>query len=390
MNLIELHILQSFPVTCLNRDDVGSPKSATFGGSQRARVSSQSQKRATRLDFNQAHYGNEFHSERTKLAHEGLIRLLVEGGLTKVSAEPLALEVLSRLVDKAGASKAKADKNGRMNMPALIWLSPAQIRAAADATLQNKELIEQTTAANAIADKSAKKAAESALKKALVPVTKAIQDAGISDAADIALFGRMVANDASLNVEGASMFSHALSTHTTSNEIDFYSAVDDVKHQRGEGDDEVSEDAGAGMIGTLEFNSATYYRYVAINLDLLFDAKHLGPIGEQEKRKSLLRAFIRSVLTAVPGARQNSMNGATLPIEVLGLRKENGQPLQLINAFEKPIKANGSGYAANSRTEMLKHHADLKKLWGIGTSVEALITEDGITSFLDQLLATDV
>jgi len=76
------------------------------------------------------------------------------------------------------------------------------------------------------------------------------------------------------------MFSHALSTHSTANEIDFFSAVDDRK-----GD---SEDAGAGMIGTLEFNSATYYRYVAINLDLLFDAKHLGPISEQEKRKSLL------------------------------------------------------------------------------------------------------
>ncbi len=390
MKLIELHILQSFPVTCLNRDDVGSPKSATFGGSQRARVSSQAQKRATRLDFNQSYYGNEFHTERTKLAHEGLTRILVAGGMSQEGAEPLALEVLSRLVDSAGASKAKADKSGRMNMPALIWLSPAQINAAASAALANRELIEAAMAANSSADKNAKKAAEKELKKALASVTKAIQDAGISDAADIAMFGRMVANDASLNVEGASMFSHALSTHSTSNEIDFYSAVDDVKHQRGEGDEVTSEDAGAGMIGTLEYNSATYYRYVAINLDLLFDAKHLGPIGEQEKRKSLLRAFITSVLTAVPGARQNSMNGATLPIEVLGIRKDKGQPLQLINAFEAPIKANGKGYAANSKAEMLKHHADLKKLWGIETSVESLISEDGLSTFLDNLLATDV
>lgn len=390
MNLIELHILQSFPVTCLNRDDVGSPKSATFGGSQRARVSSQSQKRATRLHFNHAYYGNEFHTERTKLAHEGLVRILIEGGLNKESAEPLALEVLSRLVDKAGAAKAKADKNGRMNMPALIWLSPAQIHAAAEAILANKNLIEAATAANASADKGKKSAAEKDLKKALDPVTKAIQSAGISDAGDIALFGRMVANDPSLNVEGASMFSHALSTHTTSNEIDFYSAVDDVKNQRGENDGEASEDAGAGMIGTLEFNSATYYRYVAINLDLLFDAKHLGPISEQEKRKSLLRTFITAVLTAVPGARQNSMNGATLPIEVLGLRKDKGQPLQLINAFESPIKAIGKGYATNSKSEMLKHHADLKRLWNIETSVESLLTEDGLGKFLDNLLTGDV
>jgi len=390
MNLIELHILQSFPVTCLNRDDVGSPKSATFGGVQRARVSSQSQKRATRLLFNEAHYGNQFHTERTKLAHEGLVRILIEGGLSKASAEPLALEVLSRLVDKAGAAKAKADKNGRMNMPALVWLSPAQIQAAADAVIANKELIEETSAANVGTDKAAKKTAEKALKDALKPVTKAIHDAGISDAADIAMFGRMVAADASLNVEGAAMFSHALSTHSNSNEIDFYSAVDDVKNQRGEAGDEASEDAGAGMIGTLEFNSATYYRYVAINLDLLFDAKHLGPIVEQEKRKALLTDFIKAVLLAVPGARRNSMNGATLPIEVLGIRKDKGQPLQLINAFEKPVPSGKGGYAERSAKEMAEHYDSLKKLWDIESNVEVRLTDVGLKSFLDQLLQADV
>ena len=48
MKLIELHILQSFPVSCLNRDDVGAPKTATFGGVNRARISSQCLKRAIR------------------------------------------------------------------------------------------------------------------------------------------------------------------------------------------------------------------------------------------------------------------------------------------------------------------------------------------------------
>jgi CRISPR system Cascade subunit CasC len=392
MKLIELHILQSFPVTCLNRDDAGSPKSAQFGGSQRARVSSQSLKRAIRLHFNEAHYGDAFHTERTKLAHEGLLKILVERGMERETAQPLALEVLSRLVDKAGAAKAKTDKNGRVNMPALVWLSPAQINAAADALMENKDLIESATAANSStdkADKAAKKNAEKALKDALKPVTKAIQDAGISDAADIAMFGRMVAADASLNVEGASMFSHALSTHATTNEIDFYSAVDDVKNQRGE-DDEASEDAGAGMIGTLEYNSAAYYRYVAINLDLLFDAKHLGPISEQEKRKALLADFIRAVLTAVPGARRNSMNGATLPIEVLGIRKDKGQPLQLVNAFESAIRSGPAGYAEPSRKEMLQHHSDLKETWGIETAVETLLTDDKLPTFIEKLLASDV
>ena len=342
MKLIELHILQSFPVTCLNRDDVGSPKSATFGGSQRARVSSQSLKRASRLRArDESPVG--FEGIRSRFLLEPFTVALISAGLSESDAAKKAAEICLVF------SKADAKKPDQVTTA--VYLSPGEIQQLATAV-----------AAGEAPDKAAKKVDR-------------------LDAADIALFGRMIANDATLNVEGAAMFSHALSTHTTANEIDFFSAVDDRK-----GD---SEDAGAGMIGTLEYNSATYYRYVAINLDLLFDAKHLKLL-DAEKRKSILRAFISSVLTAVPGARQNSMNGATLPTEVLGIRKEKGQPLQLINAFEAPIKANGKGYAANSREKMLAHHADLKRLWGIETSVESLITEDGISAFLDQLLDGDV
>ena len=342
MNLIELHILQSFPVTCLNRDDVGSPKSATFGGSQRARVSSQSLKRASRLRArDESPVG--FEGIRSRFLLEPFATALLAAGLDEAEAAKKAAEIC------AVFSKVDAKKPDQVTTA--VYLSPGEIQQLAAAV-----------AAGEAPDKAAKKVDR-------------------LDAADIAFFGRMIANDATLNVEGAAMFSHALSTHTTANEIDFFSAVDDRK-----GD---SEDAGAGMIGTLEYNSATYYRYVAINLDLLFDAKHLKLLAP-ETRKSVLRAFISAVLTAVPGARQNSMNGATLPVEVLGIRKDKGQPLQLINAFEAPIKANGKGYAANSRTEMLKHHADLKKLWGIETSVESILTEDGLNSFLDQLLAADV
>lgn len=343
MNLIELHILQSFPVTCLNRDDVGSPKSATFGGSQRARVSSQSLKRAARLRARDESPG-DFKGIRSRFLLEPFTTALVAAGMDEADAAKKASELC------VAFSKQDAKKPDQVTTA--VYLSPGEIQQIAAAV-----------AAGDAPEKAAKKADR-------------------LDAADIALFGRMIANDATLNVEGAAMFSHALSTHTTANEIDFFSAVDDRK-----GD---SEDAGAGMIGTLEYNSATYYRYCAINLDLLFDAKHLGPITEQEKRKSILRAFITAVLTAVPGARQNSMNGATLPAEVLGIRKDKGQPLQLINAFENPIKTKGKGYAASSADEMLKHHESLKKTWAIETAVETQLTQDGLASFLDQLLATDV
>ena len=116
-------------------------------------------------------------------------------------------------------------------------------------------------------------------------VAKACKSAALKDAADIAIFGRMVASDHSLTLEGAGMFSHALSTHKAENDIDFFSAVDDLQK---------AEEAGAGMTGTLEFTSATYYRYVGLNLDLLADTDHLGALSaKQSAGLSWRRSFAR-------------------------------------------------------------------------------------------------
>jgi CRISPR system Cascade subunit CasC len=207
-------------------------------------------------------------------------------------------------------------------------------------------------------------------------VKKAIKKAQRLDAADIALFGRMVANDATLNVEGAAMFSHALSTHKASNDIDFYSAVDDRKAD--------AKDAGAGMIGTLEFTSATYYRYAAVNLDLLADEGHLGALPP-EHRQDILKSFLKATLMAVPGARKNSMNAATLPFAVLGIRKDKGQPIQLVNAFENPVKATGKGFGDVSREAMEAELKRLKQTWGIETTKELWMPETNLNDFVNGL-----
>jgi CRISPR system Cascade subunit CasC len=172
------------------------------------------------------------------------------------------------------------------------------------------------------------------------------------------------------------MFSHALSTHRADNEVDFFSAVDDRKAD--------AEDAGAGMIGTLEFNSATYYRYVAINLDLLASDRHLGDLGADERRE-ILRAFVKAALLSTPGARKNSMNAGTLPHEVLGVRKTSGQPLQLVNAFESPVKANGKGFAENSLGEMKTHLEAIEKTWG-NQGEKHWLNQEGLDAFLNNLL----
>ncbi|NET62441.1 MAG: type I-E CRISPR-associated protein Cas7/Cse4/CasC, partial [Symploca sp. SIO2E6] len=213
MKLIEIHILQSYPVSCLNRDDVGSPKSAIFGGVRRARISSQCQKRAHRLNFNERQFGNPTHSERTRLAHEALAKKMISLDVPKDIAKEVSIEVLSKLLDKKGMNAAKEDDAGRLYLPALIWLSPAQLANAAIKTAGNMELLleifgKANPAGEKLSEKE-KKAAEKKRKILLGAIVDAIKEAGVADAPDIAFFGRMVANEASLNIEGATMYAHA-------------------------------------------------------------------------------------------------------------------------------------------------------------------------------------
>ena len=205
-------------------------------------------------------------------------------------------------------------------------------------------------------------------------IGKAIKSAQLKDAADIALFGRMVANDHSLTVEGASMFSHALSTHKADNEIDFFAAVDDLQ---------TSDESGAGMTGTLEFNSATYYRFAALNLDMLADKDHLAAMSKEE-RQSVVRTFVEASIKAMPTARKNSMNGNTMPDYVLGVVREKGHPVQLINAFEEPIRSN-QGYAAKSIEKMRSKYAALSDTWGIKADFEASIPDISLKIFLEKV-----
>lgn len=351
MQLIELHILQSFPVSCLNRDDVGSPKSAIFGGTSRARISSQSLKRAIR-EYAQGHFPNaRFGGKRTKLIVEPFKEALKKHGVTD---EAVALEHAKHIADKLAKLDGKAEPP---QVGTLTFLAPSEIDAIA------------REAAQAIKADAKGKDYEKKLDKAC-------KAAGLLDGADIALFGRMVASLPSLTLEGAAMFGHALSTHKSENDLDFYSAVDERKPKE--------DDAGAGMIGTLEFSSAVYYRYAAINLGLL--AEHLARM-EATDRSQVVDGFIRATLLATPGARKNSMNAHTLPGCVLGTFKAAGQPIQLINAFEEPVRAKGSGLLQPSREAMAKHHEELKATWGIGCEEEVWMPETGVEEFCNKLVS---
>lgn len=363
MKTIELHILQSFPVTCLNRDDVGAPKSALFGGIPRARVSSQCWKRAIR-EMAQTFGTEYFEGKRTRF----LVRELEQAFLKRGVENPRLLAMAA--ADAIGT----LDDPKKGNVKTLLFFSPSELDGVVEAML---EIDFEGQLASAFDQEADKKIYEKALKTVRDKTKKAVKAFGgkVKDAADIALFGRMVADDHSLMVEGAGMFSHALSTHKVSSEIDFFSAVDDLN---------MDGDEGAGHIGTLEFNSACYYRYIALNLDLLRDHDHLAHYSEEEL-KAVLDAFIRASLLAVPNARKNSMMGFNPPEYVLGTIRE-GQPVSLVNAFETPVKQMGKGIVEPSREAMEAKFTWMKETYGFIPSVECRIPEMPLDAFVKELV----
>ncbi|MGI8602090.1 MAG: type I-E CRISPR-associated protein Cas7/Cse4/CasC [Verrucomicrobiales bacterium] len=346
MKLLELHILQSYPVTCLNRDDIGSPKSAVFGGSTRARISSQSLKRAIREYAQTVFPSAAFAGQRSRYLLERFSKAIVAAGL----AEPEATKKAEELAAIFSSLQDPKERQKSGDVTTAVFLSPAEIEQLARVAADGGDLA-----------------------KAARKVTRL-------DAADIALFGRMVANDSSLNVEGASLFSHAISTHRCDNDTDFFSAIDDVKRAA-----VGTTDAGAGMIGNIDFNSACYYRYCALNLDELARPTHLGGLS-QEQRRAVVDAFLRATLQAIPAARKHSMNGHTLPGYALGIYKAAGQPLQLVNAFEKPVTTRGEGYLEGSRERLTEHHRELKDTWGLKNDLELELPGLTLDGFITQLV----
>ena len=341
MRHLELHIVQSVPVACLNRDDLNSPKTAIFGGVQRARVSSQSWKRAIR-EMAKDLAPKFFQGERTRLMFAPLMIELQATGLTSDEANEAGKGIVEALV------KLDAESKDVVKSKTMYFMSPLELKALAKAFAETRDV-----------------------KKTL----KSINAKALKDAADIAIFGRMVACDHSLTVEAAGMFSHALSTHKADNEIDFFAAVDDLQPK---------ENSGAGMTSTLEFNSATYYRFAALNLDMLADQDHLGCMSAEE-RQGVVRTFLEATIKAVPSARKNTMNANTLPVYVLGVVREKGHPIQLVNAFEMPIRQ-GQGYVEKSVNALQSEYGKLTDTWGVEAVECVAIPEISLPEFLNRMV----
>ncbi len=321
--IIELHVLQNFVPANLNRDDTGAPKDCLFGGFTRARISSQCFKRAMRVEFRASRLiAPEYMAERTSLAQEALAeRLINKHGFEAEAARQAALMVMQSL-------GIKLDSQSPEKTSYLLFLAPAELDAVASIVADTREHFgapnevpaEGAPAANG---KGKRKNEKAQLPPGVINAIKKSLDGG--RAADLALFGRMIADTPEHNVEAACQVAHALSTHRVETEFDFFTAWDERS----------KEDAtGAGMLGTLEYNSACFYRYA--NLDVTHLQRNLG--GDTLLTRQGVAAFIQAMVHAVPSGKQNSMAAHNPPSLILAVARDRGQ-WNLANAFLDPIKA---------------------------------------------------
>lgn len=316
---VDVHIIQTVPPANLNRDDTGSPKSARFGGVRRARVSSQAWKRAARLGFSQYLDPAQL-AVRTRRLVELLTERFVSVGLSDEDSTRLARAVLASL-----GLKTQSDESATSQY--LLFLGRAQIDAIVDSVLGVRDEIEP--ALDQGKEKDLSKSLEQLNLLALM---------GGPQPADVALFGRMVADVPAINIDAAAQVAHAISTHPVELEFDYFTAVDDLNP---------AEETGAGMIGTVEFNSATLYRYATVNPYLLAEN-----LGQPDAVAPTLRAFLHAWVKSIPSGHQTTFAHRTLPEFVL-LTVRDDQPVNLVGAFEDPVRGRGQRGIAAASVEKL-------------------------------------
>ncbi|RLC81737.1 MAG: type I-E CRISPR-associated protein Cas7/Cse4/CasC [Chloroflexi bacterium] len=359
---VELHIIQNFPPSNLNRDDLGQPKDTDFGGYRRARISSQCLKRATRYAGQNMATGTKPIFERytgvplasrTKMIVDGLLKRLTSDGGQEDQARTIVLEfarVYSSRKDK-GMDNKKPEQTS-----VLLYMAEQELDDIADhlRTLPWSEVVSE------IVDLDSKKMKpETRITKS--PLARYVKEwiadtKGRTSAPDIALFGRMLADKPETNIDAACQVAHAISTHAIDGRtpIDYFTAIDDLKTE-----------PGAGFLDVSYFNSACFYRYSRVDFGQL--KKNLG--GDHDLACRSVEAFLRASEAAIPPGKKNAYAHECRPSFMLAvLRDKESDGWSLVNAFQKPVSVRSEGDLVTASVKRLeKHFAHLVEFYGDDT-----------------------
>ncbi len=353
--IIELHAIQSFAPANLNRDDTGAPKDCTFGGVRRARVSSQSWKRAIRVAFRDEVAGLPT-GTRTKRAHQEIVERLTSADpeMEAQRARHLAAVVLE--AEPFGLNVRAADDEGAVKTAQLIFFRDRDLDLLADIARDYAEELSGLPSSL-----SEEKAQPKLGREAAKRVRSAMTEPGA--ALDVALFGRMIAELPEGNVDASCQVAHAIGTHRLASEFDYYTAVDDLKPDDTE---------GADMIGTIQFNASCLYRYAALDVDQL--ASNLGGAHDGRALPSAVEAFARAFVTAIPTGKQNTFAARNPPSSVLAVRRAAGA-WNLANAFVAPVDGRNAqdGVAVASTGRLVTELTTLLRMYGAPQDFAAVL-----------------
>ncbi len=368
--LIQFHFLQNYAPSNLNRDDTGSPKDAIFGGVLRGRISSQCLKRSFRRSavFAEAFKADGLLGERTKM-----LPLIIREELTALGAEPKAIEAIVARVPEIGRESIKRAKeevadegDGEEEAnEASESEEPAEAK-----TEETKQLIfiDRAREARPLAElllglyRKVGAAKWTSMKPG--DITKAVGSRA-PGSVDIALFGRMTTSAAFVNVQAAAQVAHALSTNALTQEFDYYTAMDDLQPEN---------EPGADMIGDVEFNSCTYYKYVNVHWEEL--VKNLR--GDAAVAKRAVLALLEAAALTHPTGKQNGFAAFNPPDFILVEVSERNLPVSYANAFVKPVRASGAQSLLAQSTETLGAYVGrMSKAYGL-TAHRAYLSVDGL------------
>lgn len=368
--LFEFHILQNHAPANLNRDDVGAPKSCFFGGAQRARISSQCLKRSIRTSgtFERALREADvpLATRTRKLPH--LVAEKVKEDLLREGVDPALASELAKVAEKktSGFGNKDGKESDDCATAQTMFLTPDDISAVAKVLTEvalEKVHKDPKKAIKAFTEVKAKDLQDTKSLREWRPTT-----------VDVALFGRMITSPAFQDVEASMQVAHALSTHRVEMEFDYFTAVDDLSGSEGH------DEAGADMIGDVEFNSACFYKYFSLHLDGLLD-NLTGDSGDRadalEVAEAVIPAFLEAAVVSTPSGKQNTFAAHNLPSAILVEVRPHPQPVSYANAFAEPIDSRKEGLIKGSVRALKEHVEKTDAVFSPSTVARYWVSLDG-------------
>ena len=333
--LIQFHMLQNYAPSNLNRDDTGAPKDAIFGGHRRGRISSQCLKRNIRRSeaFKDAFEKDGLLGIRTRqlpdLIRKELEAMGVDEAIREAIIMPIAKfgrESAKKSAEEESDDSAKQEAEADTATKQLIFLGRDELRPMAENLL-------------ALYKKTGKDKWKKFESKDITKVLGRHAPRSV----DISMFGRMTTSEAFENVQAAVQVAHAISTNALTQEFDYYTAIDDLKP---------TSEPGADMIGDVEFNSSTYYKYLNIHWEGLVE--NLG--GDKDVARKAVLALLEAAATSQPSGKQNTFAAQNLPDLILVEVSQKNLPVSYANAFIKPARASSSQSLMDASVEQLSDY----------------------------------